>query len=778
MALGLREALLRVALLLCLALLPPLTGCNRSTGQELTDWTLEAPDGKHTRVRPPVHMDDQLPNHESRYRLLTSVQLAPGLAGRDVEFVLPYYPAFVALRVNGEAARVLEDAGPAREFGGSRPRRWLLPTSAAHTEGPLRFELEVTHRWTHSAWFNVAPELVPAGGHSARVERTRLFNEQGAWFGLLALSQVGLTFLAVFFWDRRRRGYLWFAIQALSASYYPAYTLGLPAPFLGWAMQNVLLAQSLAVAPIISVYFSHDLFRLKPPHRIWLVLLALALLSPLSVVIRDYHFHDLSYASPIVVLCVLSGVLYQLTLGVRLLRTNEDAGLVVPFLGCWIALGSSSWVDLLVWAGGPDLLSGARPACVGLGVFGIFQSILLGRAHFRSLAEADTLNGRLRAQVHDLKERQEEIAALNDELRRQIGKRSVDILTALTASQGSTTVSLTAGEVIEARYRVLGPLGSGGMGTVYKVERVGDRKLLALKVPQDIHGLALARLAREAQIATRIDHANVVAIVDADVAQGGFAYLVMELVEGTSLADTNDNQSLAWCLDVLHQVLLGVSALHAQGVIHRDLKPSNILLARAASGGPLVKITDFGISRWLEDTSPGAESHEGTVVEKLAATPEDRTQPDAPRSAEDTVISGTRPARAPRSAGREGSSSPSLTRTGTITGTPLYVAPELSNRAATLSPAVDVFSFGVVAFRLLTGKPPHLEAPLLARLGGRKIASVPPIASLQSQLSEELARALDACLSAAPEERPRVDALIALFEAERAPSNVAAPVLA
>ena len=75
-------------------------------------------------------------------------------------------------------------------------------------------------------------------------------------------------------------------------------------------------------------------------------------------------------------------------------------------------------------------------------------------------------------------------------------------------------------------------------------------------------------------------HPNVVSIVDADVAQGGYAYLVMELVEGRSLADCEDGQDLAWNLEVLLQVLEGAKALHAQSIIHRDLKPSNILLSR------------------------------------------------------------------------------------------------------------------------------------------------------------------------------------------------------
>lgn len=702
----------------------------------------------------PVHLGAALPNRVLTYKLVSTVRLDPALVGRELELVLTYLPAVVSLRVNGEPARIEGGEKKARRYGGSMPRSWLLPLSVTATDSPVRLELSVTHNWNQSAWLDAVPELIAAGTALPEVERNQLLNEQGGWIGLIALSQVGLTFLVVYFWDRRRRAYLWFAIQALTASFYPAYVLGLPALWLGWASQSVLLAHSLAVAPIVSVYFTHAFFGLAPPHRAWQLLLLVALISPLTVAVRDHQFLDLSYAAPIVVVCVLSAVLYQLIIGVRLLRTYADRGTVVFFLCCWVALGGSSWVDLLAWLG-VDLLVGARPACLGLGLFGVFQSMLLGRSHFRSLAEADQLNDRLLGQVRALEERQGEVASLNEELRRQIGRRSADILTALTTGQGSAHVDLAPGEIVEARYRILGLLGRGGMGTVYRVERVSDHRQLALKVSREVRGLALARLAREAQIATRVHHPNIVSIVDADVAQGGYAYLVMELVEGPTLAECKEGGALSWGLDVLQQVLLGVQALHALGIVHRDLKPNNILLADSQSSRPVVKITDFGISRWLV-----SEPAQGGQAE------DDRTVSMRALGAGGQDLSG---------AARNGSSSPQLTQTGAIAGTPLYVAPELADRGAPLTPAVDVFSFGVLAYRLLTGRQPHLEAPLHARIYGREIPAALPIGSLQ-RLSAELAGALDACLAPAPLDRPNVDVLLMLIRVELA--QLAAEALA
>jgi serine/threonine-protein kinase len=371
--------------------------------------------------------------------------------------------------------------------------------------------------------------------------------------------------------------------------------------------------------------------------------------------------------------------------------------------------------------------------------------MLLSRSHFRSLAEADRLNSTLSAQVSALEERQAEIQALNEELRQQVGRRSAHILSALAQTESAgVAVHLEPGDVVEDRYRVIGALGAGGMGTVYEVERLHDHRRLALKVTLETRGFALARLAREAQIATRVRHPNVVAVVDTDVAKAGYVYLVMELVEGCSLADVDGRRDVRWCLNVLVQVLEGMSALHAQGIIHRDLKPGNVLLTGDIERAPVVKLTDFGISR-----GPAEASVPPPAAPQTKDPPTIRSSPRATEASDgtDTDVSRRR-SQAPKAPAR----THQLTRTGAISGTPSYVAPELATTSNTIAPAVDVFSFGVVAYRLLTGNAPHTEAPLLARLDGRE---PPPHAPLDvPQLPKRVARLLDACLSFAPENRP------------------------
>jgi serine/threonine-protein kinase len=94
------------------------------------------------------------------------------------------------------------------------------------------------------------------------------------------------------------------------------------------------------------------------------------------------------------------------------------------------------------------------------------------------------------------------------------------------------------------------------------------------------------------------------------------------------------------------------------------------------------------------------------------------------------------------------------------------VAPELAGGTAHLSPAVDIFSFGVVAYDLLTGAPPYAEAPFLARLEGRDVPPPAPVSSLKPDLGRDLAHALDACLAPTPDARPDVDDLIVAVQKE------------
>ncbi len=209
------------------------------------------------------------------------------------------------------------------------------------------------------------------------------------------------------------------------------------------------------------------------------------------------------------------------------------------------------------------------------------------------------------------------------------------------------------------RYDVLERLGEGGMGVVYRgVQRSLDRPV-AIKF---MHG-ALAesrtfqeRFLGEGKVVAHIIHSHVVAVFDRGVCRG-VPFLVTEFVEGRSLAsflESRERIEPAFGFEVSLQVLSGLEALHAKGVIHRDLKPTNVLVAP----GPVAKVHDFGIAKQLGDAA-------ATGREKTAA--------------------------------------------GLLVGTPQYMSPEQA-LGQELTPASDLYAFSVVLYELLTSRRPF-DAP-------------------------------------------------------------------
>ena len=160
--------------------------------------------------------------------------------------------------------------------------------------------------------------------------------------------------------------------------------------------------------------------------------------------------------------------------------------------------------------------------------------------------------------------------------------------------------------VLDGKYALLRELGSGGTGTVYEAENLIVGKKIAIKV-MNAEAFAerdsQARFVAEARAAARISHANVVDIHDLGVSRDGVPYIVMELLRGETLEgviDTRGPLAPAYACELFLQVLAGLSAAHAQGIVHCDLKPANVLVTHPRPDRPLVKVLDFGISRGVE----------------------------------------------------------------------------------------------------------------------------------------------------------------------------------
>jgi serine/threonine protein kinase/Tfp pilus assembly protein PilF len=225
--------------------------------------------------------------------------------------------------------------------------------------------------------------------------------------------------------------------------------------------------------------------------------------------------------------------------------------------------------------------------------------------------------------------------------------------------------ALESGSVLEGRYRIEGVIGGGGMARVYRAEHLGISRPVAIKVLHAGHSQnrdAVARFKREATTSGRLVHPNIVTVTDFGVLADDRCFLVMEALEGETLADRLDREDrLPWrtAVTFLEELLLGLRYAHGRGVVHRDIKPENLFLLNGEER-PLLKILDFGIAKLQEG------------------------MPD-----------GTR-----------------ITRSGLTIGTPIYMSPEQTVDGE-ITPASDLYSSTVVLVEMLTGDPPfYFDDPI------------------------------------------------------------------
>jgi serine/threonine protein kinase len=247
---------------------------------------------------------------------------------------------------------------------------------------------------------------------------------------------------------------------------------------------------------------------------------------------------------------------------------------------------------------------------------------------------------------------------------------------------------------IAGKYRVESVLGQGGMGAVFAARNIVTGKRVAIKwlLPHLASSASRERLMREARIAGSIEHPNVVDIYDVGEHQGGL-FLVMEFLRGRTLADViavRGRLSHQELIPVLVPAMRGVYAAHQSGIVHRDLKPENIFLAEV-DGAIVPKVLDFGVSK---------------SIDALGEAP-----------------------------------SP-LTRTGALVGTPHYMSLEQVDGSGSVDQRTDVYGFGVLLYRALTGYFPYDGSSIGEVI--LKIGSLQP--TLPRTLRPELPEALEAVI--------------------------------
>jgi serine/threonine-protein kinase len=257
-------------------------------------------------------------------------------------------------------------------------------------------------------------------------------------------------------------------------------------------------------------------------------------------------------------------------------------------------------------------------------------------------------------------------------------------------------------------YEVLGPLGAGGMGEVYRARDTRLGREVALKVlPDEVSAdrRRLARFQQEARIASSLNHPNIITIYDVGGSDGS-SFIVMELTEGRTLRTVLASGPLAmrWLLELGVQVAEGLAKAHSAGMVHRDLKPENVMVTDEG----LVKILDFGLAK-LAPAAPEGLADEHTTLLRL-------TDP------------------------------------GTVVGTVGYMSPEQAS-GASVDFRSDQFALGAILYELATGRGPFQRRTPAETLTAILREEPPAVGSLNPQTPPGLARILERCLAKDPSGR-------------------------
>lgn len=252
------------------------------------------------------------------------------------------------------------------------------------------------------------------------------------------------------------------------------------------------------------------------------------------------------------------------------------------------------------------------------------------------------------------------------------------------------------------RYRLTRMIGKGAMGEVWAAYDHTLERPVALKILRpDSSGVDLARFEREVKATSELSHLNTVRIFDYGATEDGLWYYAMELLEGGDLRTLVDREGALTAPRVLHLVGQAARALeeaHRHGIVHRDVKPENLLVATVGGETDVIKVVDFGIARLTNN-----DDH--------------------------------------------------LTQTGSIAGTPAYMAPEVA-RGAPADPRADVYSLGASAYFALTGRPPFVAESMGALLHAHMTEPVvPPGVRAPTATPSDLEAVVLRCLDKNPDGR-------------------------
>jgi serine/threonine-protein kinase len=258
------------------------------------------------------------------------------------------------------------------------------------------------------------------------------------------------------------------------------------------------------------------------------------------------------------------------------------------------------------------------------------------------------------------------------------------------------------------QYRLREKLGAGGMGEVYLAEHQLLKRPCALKLIKPeacADPIALARFEREVQSAARLSHPNTIEIYDYGRTDDGTFYYVMEYLEGLSLADLvrqGGPLPAGRVIYLFRQACAGLAEAHGLGLVHRDLKPANVFVAVRGGESDVAKVLDFGLVKLTKDPAAAA-----------------------------------------------------LTGDLTVSGTPLYMAPEQATGDRALDARADIYALGAMLYYALTGQPPFTGESAFGIMMAHGRDPVVPPSQVRPGVPADLERVVLRCLAKKPEERYR-----------------------
>ena len=484
---------------------------------------------------------------------------------------------------------------------------------------------------------------------------------------------------------------------------------------------------------LYSVYGAVDVF-LAPEQlpKIWLIRYLVVAPAALAGLWFSYSKHFRRYrdlALTLVILVALAGIVGMTSIIPQPISSLYDVGLFMvivyaftlvrlsvhyAFAVAAFTLGVYPLAAILVHQAPAPVVVSNLFFLLGMVVLGFFSNYSMGRysrSHF--------LQRRLISLRTDELERKNSELILKNQLLAE--SRAENVRTARRTEQIFSALSeALPGHVLDDKYRIGAKIGSGGFGTVYRGEHIFLHHPVAIKVFRPAVGRegleSLERFRLEGISACRVNHPNAVTVLDFDVSSGSLAYLVMELLEGHSLAQqlrADGKLSQIHALEIATCVCDALTQAHAAGIVHRDIKPSNVFLHRP-NGEQTVKVIDFGIAKLTDESQvAGAEAR---------------------------------------------------TMSGMFLGTPAYMAPE---RVFNLpyDGRADVYAVGVMIYEMVSGRLPFetTEGGHLSLMRMHTMEKPLPLNKVVPEAHPKLEVAVVSAMRKDPEERPTAAQLGAML---------------